>query len=222
MIAVEKEMQIKSVYQPIDLDFNLYLVTDRKRLPEGKGLLQATEEALKGGVRAVQLREKDLKTRELLRLAYELRELTLKYDARLFVNDRVDVAIAVDADGVHLAQKSVPPFAVRRIAARLIVSISTHSMAEAARAQSEGADFITLGPVYQTPSKAKYGEPIGIETLNAVAKKLSIPVFAIGGVNLTNIKEVMDNGAGGAALISGIYAAKDIKAATLKLLKVLK
>jgi thiamine-phosphate pyrophosphorylase len=219
MIATEKKRT--TVYQPIELDFNLYLVTNRRQL-EGKSLLQATEEALKGGIRSIQLREKNLGTRDLLRLAYEMRELTLKYDARLFINDRVDIAIAVDADGVHLGQKSIPPYAVRRLASRLIVGVSTHNMEEALKAEIDGADFITLGPIFQTPSKIKYGKPLGIETLEAVSRKLSVPVFGIGGIGLENIKSLIDAGAAGGAMISSVYGAKDIKASALKILKVLK
>lgn len=224
MIALESEMEVekaeKTSYTPIDLDFQVYLVTNRKLHPE-KSLLQATEEAVKGGVRAVQLREKDLKTRQLLRLAYEMRLLTIKFDARLFINDRVDIAIAVEADGVHLGQKSMPPYAVRRINNRLIVGMSAHSMEEALKAQRQGADFVTFGPVFPTESKPGM-KALGIGELERVARKLSIPVFGIGGINHLNIKEVIDRGAGGASLISGIYGAKDIKQAALKTLKVLK
>lgn len=221
MITMEKEKITKITYIPIELDFNLYLVTDRKILGS-KPLVKATEEALKGGIRAVQLREKDLGTRALLKLAYEMREITLKYDARLFINDRVDIAIAVDADGVQLGQKSIPPYAVRRLASRLIIGVSTHNMDEARKAQQDGADFITLGPVFQTQSKAKYGEPLGLSALKEVTKGVSVPVFGIGGVNIENIKDVMDCGAAGGSMITGIYGAKDIKAATLKILKLLK
>ncbi len=220
MIALETEMEAATSYQPIDLDFNVYLMTNRKLHPD-KNLLEATEQAVKGGVRAIQLREKDLKTRDLLRLAYEMRLLTLKSDARLFINDRVDIAIAVEADGVHLGQKSIPPYAVRRIASRLIIGVSCHSMEEAMRAQNQGADFITLGPVYSTSSKPGM-KPIGTETLETVSRKLSIPVFGIGGINNENIKEIIDRGAFGGAIISGIFGAKDIKQAALKTLKVLR
>ena len=220
MIALESEMETATAYQPIDLDFHVYLVTNRKLHPD-KNLLEATEQAVKGGVRAIQLREKDLKTRDLLRVAYEMRSLTLKADARLFINDRVDIAIAIEADGVQLGQKSIPPYAVRRIASRLIIGVSCHSMEEAMRAQSQGADFITLGPVYPTISKPGM-KPLGMDTLETVARKLSIPVFGIGGITNENIKEVIDRGAFGGALISGIFGAKDIKQAALKTLKVLK
>ncbi len=221
MISVAKKKADTRFYQPIELDFNLYLVTDRKQTG-GKSLLQATEEALKGGVRSIQLREKDLGTKELLRLAFEMRELTLKYDARLFINDRVDIAIAVDADGVHLGQKSIPPFAVRRFAARLIIGMSTHSLAEARKAQRDGADFITLGPIFPTPSKLKYGEPLGLETLEEVTGQIEIPVFAIGGITLENAKETIEHGAAGVSMISSIYGAKEIKASALKFFKALK
>jgi thiamine-phosphate pyrophosphorylase len=221
MITMEREKTNNRFYQPIELDFNIYLVTDRRQTG-GRTLLEATEDALKGGVRSVQLREKDLGTKELLRLAYEMRELTLKYDARLFINDRVDIAIAVDADGVHLGQKSIPPFAVRRFAARLIIGMSTHSLAEARKAQNNGADFITLGPIFATPSKAKFGEPLGLDTLEKIASEVSIPVFAIGGITLENAKEAIEHGAAGVSMIRGIYAAKEVKAAALKFFKVLK
>jgi thiamine-phosphate pyrophosphorylase len=181
MIALKTETEAAIAYQPIDLDFNVYLITDRKTHPE-MNLLEATQLALKGGVRAIQLREKDLKTRDLLRVAYEMRALTLKHDARLFINDRVDIAIAIEADGVHLGQKSIPPYAVRRIASRLIVGMSAHSMEEAQRAQNQGADFVTLGPVFDTASKPG-AKPLGTEELENVARKLNIPVFGIGGVS---------------------------------------
>lgn len=221
MIVQEMEQDKVRLYQPIELDFNLYLITDRKQMG-GRFILKAAEEALKGGFKALQLREKDLGTRELLRLAYEMRELTLRYDARLFINDRVDIAVAVDADGVHLGQKSIPPFAVRRLAGRLIIGVSTHNRQEALQAERDGADFITLGPVYSTPSKAQYGEPMGLERFSHVARELSIPTFAIGGINHDNIKEVIAKGATGGGMISSVFAAKDIRASALKYFRVMK
>lgn len=205
----------------LGVDFNLYLVTDRK-LVTGKPLEAAVTEALKGGVRAVQLREKDLGTRDLLRLAYQLRDLTLKYDARLFINDRVDIAIAVDADGVHLGQKSMPPFAVRRLSGKLIIGVSAHNLKEARAGEQAGADFITLGPIYETPSKLKYGRPIGLEALREAAGEVSVPVFAIGGIKTDNLREVLDAGAEGVAVISSILAAKNIRTAAAKFTRLLK
>jgi thiamine-phosphate pyrophosphorylase len=221
MIALEKEtMMAAPAYQPIELDFKLYLVTDRKQTG-GRPLMDVVTDALKGGVKAVQLREKDLKTRDLLRLAYEMRQLTLKYDARLFINDRVDIAIAVDADGVQLTQKSIPPFAVRKLSSRLIIGVSTHNLEEAVRAERGGADFITLGPVYPTPSKLKYGPPIGVDALREVARQVRIPVFAIGGIGMDNMAECMGAGAHGVAVISTILSAKNVRSASGKLIRAL-
>jgi thiamine-phosphate pyrophosphorylase len=222
MIALEdRQTEAAPYYEPLALDFNLYLITDRKQTGDTP-ILKAVETAVRGGVRAVQLREKDLGTRELLRLAYHMRDLTLKYDARLFINDRVDIAVAVDADGVQLTQRSMPPYAVRRFAGRLIIGVSAHNLEEAIRAERHGADFITLGPIFETPSKARLGKPIGLERLEEVTRHVHIPVFAIGGIKQHNAQEVLERGASGIALISGILAAPDIKDSTLKLLKLLR
>ncbi len=192
-------------------DFKLYLITDRGLFTDDYSLFTGIEDALKAGVKAVQLREKDLEIRELLKMAYKMREITKKYKAKLFINDRVDVTLAVGADGVHLGQSSMPPSAVRKIAGnKLIIGASTHNIDEAKKAEREGADFITIGPVYKTPSKLKYGKPVGIEMLKKVKAKISIPVFAIGGVKEDKVKEMMDAGADGIALISGILGAVDI------------
>lgn len=196
------------------IDFKLYLITDRKLFGDSYTLYAAVEEALKDGVKAVQLREKDLGIRELLEMAYKMKEITKKYKAKLFINDRVDVALAVKADGVHLGQSSMPPSAVRKIAKdKLMIGVSTHGIKEALEAEKRGADFITLGPVYKTPSKLKYGKPIGIDVLKKVKSRVSIPVFAIGGIKEDKVKEVMGAGADGIALISGILGAVDIKSA---------
>lgn len=203
------------------IDFNLYLITDRTIVPDNY-ILGAVEEALRGGVRALQLREKDLKIRELLDLAYRMRDLTKRYGALLFINDRVDVAIAVGADGVHLGRASIPPSAARKVSNDLIIGVSTHSVDEAIEAEKEGADFITLGPVFYTPSKAEYGEPLGLNTLKKVCSSVSLPVLAIGGIKPDTIKEVIDSGAKGVAVISAILGAINIKDAAEKFLRCLR
>ena len=204
------------------VDFRLYLITDRKVLSSHFSLLSSVEEALKGGVKAVQLREKDLGTRELLDMAYKMREITNKYKTKLFINDRVDIALSVEADGIHLGQKSMPAYAVRRIVKdKFMIGVSAHSIEEAKQAEEGGADFITLGPVYKTPSKLKYGQPLGVDIIRKAKAEISIPVFAIGGIKENKIKEVMDAGADGIALISGILGAKDIKEKTGEFLRLL-
>ncbi len=195
---------------PLAVDFKLYLITNRKqtKLP----LPEAVRLALKGGVRAIQLREKDLPIRELLVLAQELRTITSDFKARLFINDRVDVAVAVEADGVHLAHDSMPSEAARRIVGgRMLVGVSTHTLAEASAAEKEGADFITFGPIFATPSKLRYGAPAGIEALKAVKQKTAIPVFGLGGIKREDVQAVMHAGADGIAMISAIFGAEDIE-----------
>ena len=201
------------------IDFNLYLITDRKRFVktqnpklETRELLSAVRQALKGGVRAIQIREKDMDTRELLKLAYKMRDLTNNFNARLFINDRFDIALAVGADGVHLAQNSIPVEAVRNAARKkLMIGVSTHSLKEAKAAEKGGADFITLGPVYRTSSKLKYGAPLGPDTLSKVSGAIKIPVFAIGGIKRDRIEKVRKAGAFGVAMISEIFGAEAIK-----------
>lgn len=201
------------------IDFHLYLITDRKQIYktqcpklETRKLLYAIREALRGGVKAVQLREKDMETRDLLKLAHQMRELTNNYGTRLFINDRFDIAMAVGADGIQLTQNSIPVKAVRKVVKKkLLIGVSTHSMKEAKEAEQGGADFITLGPVYKTPSKRKYGTPVGLGTLERVTRGVGIPVFAIGGIKRGKIKEVQEAGASGAALISEIFLSKNIR-----------
>lgn len=187
------------------IDFRLYLITDRKLTDD---LFWVVEEAFKAGVKALQIREKDLSSRELVNLSERLYERARRYKAKVLINDRIDIAVATGLDGVHLGVNSLPVDVVRRKWGDLLIGVSTHSLEEALEAQSGGADFITFGPVYETPSKIKYGPPKGIEALKEVCSKVSIPVFAIGGINIDNIKEVIEAGAYGVALISAIMASR--------------
>ena len=201
----------------MSVDFRLYLITDRtvatKPLPEAVRL------ALEGGVRAVQLREKDLPIRDLLSLAQELRTITREFGAKLFINDRVDVALLAEADGVHLGTESMPVDAVRRITgSRMLIGVSTHSLEEALSAQRGGADFITCGPVYETPSKAQYGPPVGVDCIRNIKKDMHIPLYALGGVKNGNMRSIFGSGCDGVAMISAILGADDIKAAARKIL----
>ena len=195
----------------------LYLVTDRRLCGD---IVSAVGEALEAGARFVQLREKDLDGGELLRLARRLRAITRDYGALLIVNDRVDVALLAEADGVHLGKNGFSPVDAREaLGEERLVGVSTHNVAEALEAQRGGADFITLGPVYPTPSKAHYGESVGIRTLKEVAEKVAIPVYAIGGIKRDKVEEVLKAGASGIAVISAVFASKDIKKSTRELLE---
>ena len=199
------------------IDFKLYLITDRKQVK--MPLPAAVRLALEGGVRAIQLREKDLPIRELLALSQELRTITKEFGARLFINDRVDVAVAVNADGVHLGHESMPVEVVRKIVGKdMLIGVSTHNLAEAKAAEAGGADFITIGPIFDTPSKAKLGVPVGLNILKDLKYELNIPFYALGGVKSGNIAQVFGTGATGVSMISAIMAEEDIKKASSKLI----
>jgi thiamine-phosphate pyrophosphorylase len=192
------------------VDFPVYLITDRRQLAAGFTLLSATEAALRGGLRAVQLREKDLTAAALLPLALELRRLTRDYGALLLINDRLDVALACEADGVHLGEHSLPTDVARALLGEhRLIGRSTHSCDEISSAARLGADFVTFGPVYATPSKAAYGPPLGLQALRAACRSTDLPVFALGGIGPANQAEVLAAGATGIALISAIFAHPD-------------
>jgi thiamine-phosphate pyrophosphorylase len=198
----------------IPINFDLYLITDRTQVAATHTLLSAIDSALQGGVKAIQLREKDLSAAELLPLARELRELTRKYDARLLINDRIDLALAVQADGVHLGGHSLPTDIVRQqVGPKLLIGVSTHSNADINRANEQGADFVTFGPVYATPSKSAFGPPQGLNTLTEACRASSLPVFALGGITSSRAAEVRQAGASGVALISAILASHNPRTA---------
>jgi thiamine-phosphate pyrophosphorylase len=203
-------------------DFDLYLVTDRG-MTQGRDLLWVLQQALDGGVKAIQLREKDLVGREFFLLAEAARKLTQRYYARLLINDRIDIVLAMDADGVHLSTASFPIESARALLGRQrLLGVSTHSLEEAAEAERNGADFVVFGPVYFTPSKARYGEPQGMAALKKVVEKISLPIYAIGGIKPENIADVRRAGVRGVALISAVMSAADPKDATKKILSLVK
>jgi thiamine-phosphate pyrophosphorylase len=186
------------------IDFRLYLITDRSLLPPDT-LNSRIGALVAAGLKAVQIREKDLSTREVLNLAQDIRKLPVK----LFINDRADIAHAAKADGLHLPERGFPVEEARKIIGQKIIGKSTHSLDSALRAEIEGADFITFGPIYDTPSKIQYGKSLGVNSLIEVAKQVSIPVFAIGGINPNRAKECQNAGAFGVGVISDLLLAED-------------
>ncbi len=191
-------------------DFNLYLITDRHQTLN-RPLLQILEAALEGGVECVQLREKDLSVRAFLSLAFKVRELTLRRSLFL-VNDRIDVCLTVRADGVHLRSDSIPPSAARGILGKKkIIGVSCHSLEEVLFAEKEGADFVTLGPLFSTPSKQGLGNPMGLALFQSIIAKIKVPVFALGGIRLEHVQSAIKAGAHGIALISAILTSVDVK-----------
>src|SRR5262249_31565654 len=197
--------------------FSLYLVTDRRR-SAGRPLLEVIEQALQGGVDAVQLREKDLLGAELFELAGALRALCMRYDAALLINDRIDVALAIGAHGVHLPVDSFAPADARQVLGRHpLIGASSHSLDQARAAAEAGADFVVFGPVFDTPSKPAFGPPLGLEALRQVAAAVPVPVFAIGGVDAERATSVREQGAAGVAVVSAILEAADPRVAAAAL-----
>jgi thiamine-phosphate pyrophosphorylase len=202
-------------------NFDLYLVTDRSQT-EGRDLLWVLEQALDGGVQAVQLREKDLSGKALFELAEKTRRLCDCYQAALLINDRIDVALAVDAAGVQLTGVSLPVDVARSLLGpQKLLGASTHSLEEARHAQTDGADFILFGPVYFTPSKAAFGAPQGLPALKKILENVSLPVYAIGGIKAEHIADLRSLGVRGVALISAIIGAADPKEAAASLVRLL-
>lgn len=201
--------------------FDLYLVTDRNKT-RGRPLLEVIQRALEAGVKAIQLRERDLTARELLSLAEQVKALTDRAGATLLINDRIDVCLMIDASGVHLRSDHFPIPVVRRLLGpERLIGVSCHSVEEVREAEKEGADFVVLGPLYETQSKRSYGPPIGVETLRAAKAGCPIPIFAIGGIQSARIPAVLKAGASGVAVISGILEAADVGRAAEQMLEIL-
>lgn len=194
---------------------HLQLITDRRAAK--RGLLAAVEAALAGGVSSVQVRDKGAPASELLASALEVARLVRASDARLLVNDRVDIALAVRAHGAHLAAKSLPPDVARGLLEPWqLLGVSVHSVEEAVAAARAGADYVTFGHVYPTWTHA--GQPgRGVDALAAVVEAVGVPVLAIGGIDAGRVAEVLGTGCAGIAVISAVLGADDPRAAAADL-----
>ncbi len=197
---------------------SLYLITDRQLARPN--LPSAVEAALRGGVRMVQLREKDLAATELKTLALNLRKLTRHFGARLLLNGNPELALEVGADGVQLGVGSCGIADARQLlGAGALIGYSAHSRQEVEKAAVLGADFVTFSPIFYTPSKARYGPPQGLDALRDLCRHAPLPVYALGGINAARLNSVLEAGACGAALISAIFAAPDPNRAVATLLR---
>ncbi|WP_406677009.1 thiamine phosphate synthase [Moorella sp. ACPs] len=198
--------------------WDLYVIITTK-LGGGRPTLELVRQALAGGATAIQLREKDLSARELVELGREIRELTRAAGATFIINDRLDVALAVEADGVHIGQEDLPARVARELLGPgKILGVSTGTVAEARQAVVDGADYLGVGSIYATKSKGDAGEPIGLAGLKAIRAAVAIPVVAIGGINTSNAAEVIAAGADGVAVVSAVIGAPDVAAAAKELL----
>ncbi len=208
--TMEKEM-FKELQKKIKTErlqkAKLYLVTDRQKYATHNEFLDKIASALEGGVNIVQLREKTAQANEILELAKKVKELCALYDAIFIINDRVDIARIVKADGVHLGQSDIDIHSARKILGNeIIIGISTHCPEHAKTAEETGADYIGVGPVFETPTKPGR-KSVGLEYVEWTSKNVSIPWFAIGGINLDNIKEVINAGAKRIAVVRAIINA---------------
>jgi len=202
--------------------FDLYLVTDRTQT-RGRDLLWVLEQALQGGVNAIQLREKDLGGKDLFELAEKTRRLCEQYGAALFINDRIDVALAVDAAGVQLGKLSLPIEAARALlGSQKRIGASIHSIEEVRQAERSGADFLLFGPVYFTPSKAGFGDPQGLAALKEIVENSALPVYGIGGITANNTIDVRETGARGIALIAAIIGADNPRESARAMIRLLR
>ena len=200
------------------LSSRLLVVTDRHQT-NGRPLVPLLQRVLAAGIPAIQLRERDLSARELVTLAREVQSVTASAKSQLLINDRIDVALALEGVGVHLRSNSLPVSVARELlGAQRLLGISVHTVDEGLSAESQGADYIVLGPIYETPSKQMFGPPLGIRTLEKACRLIRIPIIGIGGVTAVRAREMRCVGAFGAAVITAILGADDIESATRELL----
>lgn len=180
----------------------IYLITDRRAFPDWPSQLALIAQAAQLGVPLIQIREKDVSAHELTEFARAAIAAARPHGARILINDRVDVALATDADGVHLRVTSLPAAVVRTfVPSDFLIGASTHSLVEAQAAQVGGANFITCGPVFETPSKQAYGTPLGLKAFENIARQVSLPVYALGGISAENFSAPLQHGAAGIAAI---------------------
>lgn len=203
------------------LDCALYLVTDRELL-RGRDLCTCVEEAILGGVSLVQLREKELSTRDFYQTAQQIKVITDKYQVPLIINDRLDIALAIDADGLHIGQDDMPLTVARRLMGEdKIIGVSARTLTEALAAEQEGADYLGVGAVFATSTK-KDANIVALSRLAEIKKAVSIPVVAIGGIGTENAKLVIETGVDGISVVSAILGKSDIRQAASNLFSLTK
>ena len=199
----------------------LHVITDESYV-RGRTHREVAAAATAGGANVVQFRDKTASGRRLYEVALEIRRITAAAGVTFIVNDRVDIAFSVGADGVHIGQEDLPIEAVRRILGKdKIIGASVGNVEEALAAIMAGADYIGFGPIFATGSKSDAGEPVGLEALAELASRVDAPVIAIGGITADNLAEVMTAGATGAAVISAVAAVEDMHEATRSLVQII-
>ncbi|MCX8065514.1 MAG: thiamine phosphate synthase [Candidatus Hydrogenedentes bacterium] len=199
---------------------DLYVVITEK-MCKGRPSTLVLEECLKAGVKIVQFREKEGEDKEKFYKAKMFREITNSYGALLIIDDRIDIALMVNADGVHLGQKDLPISEARRIAPELIIGASTHSVEQAIKAQEEGASYVNIGPLFPTQTKTGTAEPLGVDAIERTKPYLKVPFTCMGGIKLQNIEEVLKRGARHIAVVTAVTEADDIQGAVKSLREII-
>jgi len=200
---------------------SLYVLTD-PNLSHGRSHVEIVREAIAGGAEIVQLRDKSASTRELVQIGETLRRITHEAEVVFIVNDRVDVALAVEADGVHLGAEDMPIGHARRLMGRRIVGASVDNEREAIRAVEEGADYVAIGPIFPTTTKPDAGPVAGVDMIRRVKEAVDVPVVAIGGINSLNARQVIEAGADSIAVISAVVSAPAVRRAARVLTEIIK
>jgi len=199
------------------VQYDLYIVTD-DTISRGRSHVQVAEEAVLGGADVIQLRDKIKTTRELLRVALSIRDITRSAGVTFIVNDRLDLALASRADGIHLGQDDLPVSLARTLSPPgFIIGVSVRSVHEAVAAYEGSADYVAVSPVYATGTKPDAGDGLGTDMIREICQVIPIPVIGIGGIGLQNVREVIISGAEGVAVVSAVVHAEDIPAAARKL-----
>ena len=202
----------------LKLSSRLLLVTDRHQT-NGRPLVPLLQRVFTAAAPAIQLRERDLSAREYVALAREVQAVMASRRSQLLINDRIDVALALEGVGVHLRSNSLPVSVARQLlGAQRLLGVSVHAVEEVLSAQSQGADYVILGPIYETPSKQMFGPPLGIHTLEKACRLVRIPIVGIGGVTAARAREMRRVGAFGVAVITAILGTDDVESATRELL----
>ncbi len=201
-----------------DVDYTLYLVTDRELMQEGNTLTEAVEEAIMGGVTLVQLREKKVSTLEYYNIACRVKEVTDKYGVPLIIDDRLDIALAVDAAGLHIGQEDLPAKQARELLGPdKILGVSARNLDEALKAEKDGADYLGVGAMFETSTKAN-PVYVAIDELKRITQEVNIATVAIGGVNEKTVDRLKDTNIDGIAVVSAIIGKEDIRGAAKDLL----
>lgn len=215
--GLEKEIRMRWRKK---VDYSLYVITESSLKREK--LIEKVTQVVKGGASVIQLREKELPSREFLARALELKKIIPPY-IPFIINDRIDIALACNANGVHLGQDDLPLSLARKVLGEdRIIGISTHTLKEAKEAEREGADYIAVGPAFATSTKQDTFPPLGVKIISRIKEEIKIPVVAIGGISRDNLSQVLQTGVDGVAIVSAIFSQEDVSEATETFCKIIR